>query len=210
MKELKILDKFKGFKIAYHKEKKNTLKDIDKDSLPELIIYDNKNAIAFFNCSSNPINSKKLDVKEKYDTKEGNIRLYSHLRYFNLLNKIVNKNQATIIMNLFFDIHKKFNKFHIDYWYKLIPGSKLLHCGILCNAKDKLLMENTLKFLYSSYNLNKPFKEEIKKEDLGDYAIFWINIVVFYHVTNARLFAYNIIRKRHLLENPYYRFSMNL
>ena len=50
-------------------------------------------------------------------------------------------------------------------------------------------MDDSLKFLYSSFNFKKPYQESIKKEELGDYTIFLIDIVTFYHMTNEKIFA---------------------
>ncbi len=185
-----ILERFSNFKIVYNKEK-YTVSGIDKNLLPELIIYNNDSVIAFFHCSSDLVDFKTINQYESFDIdEEGYSKLYDISQYFELLKKITDKDKAKIIMSLFFDINSKFNEFHF-YWTGIVPQDRLrlLYCGILCNAKDKLLIDDSLKFLYSSFNFNKPYQEGVKKEDLGEYTIFLISIAIFYHMTNERIFA---------------------
>ena len=85
----------------------------------------------------------------------------------------------------------KFNKFHY-YWTSIIPHDSpmLLYCGILCKNKDKHLIGDSLEFVYSSYNFKKSYKDAIKKEEIGNYTIFLIDIATFYHMTNKGLFVF--------------------
>lgn len=186
-----ILERFSDYKIAYYKEKKCVVSGLDKNLLPELIIYNNDSVIALFHCSSDLVNFKAINQYESFDSdEEGYSKLYDTSQYFELLKEIIDKDKARIIMDLFFNINSKFNKFHF-YWTSIVPQDcpRLLYCGILCNAKDKSLIDDSLKFLYSSFNFNKPYQLGIKKEDLEEHTIFLIDIATFYHLTNEGLFA---------------------
>lgn len=186
-----------NFKIAYHPEKKNTLKGLDKNLLPEQIIYNNNGIIAFFKCSSELFDFKTIKQYKEFDTDdEGYSKLFDISQYFELLKEIIDENKAKIIMNLFFNINPKFNRFHF-YWHNLVPKynrSRTLYCAILASAKDKLLIDDSLKFLYSSYNFKKSYQEQIEqsfsgKGEFRDYTAFLIDISTFYHMTNERIFA---------------------
>lgn len=186
-----ILQKFNDFKIAYHKEKKNTLSSLNKNLLPEIIIYNKDSVIGFFKCSD-AFEVKKINQYQYFDHDEkGYSKLYDILQYFELLKENVDEDKAKIIMNLFFNIRSRFSEFH-NYWTDIIPNNKplLLYCGILCNSKDEHLVDDSLNFIYSSYNFKKSYKDDIKKENIGNYTVFLIDISTFYHMTNVGLFAF--------------------
>jgi len=182
-----------GFKIVYHKGMKNKLSGVNKNQLPELIMSNNNTLIAFFKCSSDLVDFKTINHYKEFDTdEEGYSKLFEISQYFELLKEIIDEDKAKIIMNLFFSINPKFNSFHFYwYWSELVPQDHpgMLYCGILSSEKDKSLIEDSLKFLYSSYTFKKHYQERIKKDVLGDHTVFFIDLSTFYHMTNEKIFA---------------------
>jgi len=154
-----------------------------------VLYFDENSVISTLKISSEYSENKNKHVFS-FD-KEGCELLYNEAEYFELLKKeIEDEDKSKVIMNMFFGIHKKFNEIHWSWPYD-IPQDKprLLFCGLLCNSKDKKLIDSSLEFLYTSFNFRDSYKDSIPKIDVKGYNVFLIDISTFYHMTNSSLFA---------------------
>lgn len=178
----------KDFEIDYRGMDKIVL-NIAESQSPEAVFYNDNSVISILKISGEYSGNKNRHVFEHDE--EGYELLYDEIEYFKYLKeKIKDESKSKIIMNLLFDIHKKFNKFHVS-WDRNIPQDKprLLFCGLLCSSKDKKSIGSSLEFLYTSFNFRDSYKESIPKIDVKGYVAFLIDISTFYHMTSPNLFA---------------------
>lgn len=123
-----------------------------------------------------------------------NMLEYNLSDYYNSCVAKYGKKTAGCLLNLFFVVPIIFSELP---WKGKMPAEmakkQILYYDIICERKQGVLLEKTLKLVFSKYKLNKSFEDyvTITRYNTGeaDTCMFSMDIAAYNHIINPRMFA---------------------
>ena len=113
-------------------------------------------------------------------------------KYLALIGQKYPEDTARCLVNLFFDVCPRFNRFHwIHPTVNTQKENLLFHCVILVQKKHYQLVYETLQILFSAEKYSN-FDQNVKIIHATDYHMFLVDISRFYHIIDHKGFAYRI------------------
>ena len=171
-----------------------------KDANPDYVTYNKKQVSCFIgyrNLSTKELikNYTQLDENAPMGWNTEGISIFEEK-----MRNIYDKKTTKYLMNLFFDIRLRFNTYHLDpSSIQEEPKKDHFYCSIFCDKNQEKELKEVLRLIYDEYKLSLKEQDSATKETFSEavlynaskyYAIFSIDIVLFYFIINPAWFGH--------------------